>query len=498
MKLIELIKDVEYELIQGNLDLEIKDICYDSRKASVDKAFVALTGFRLDGHDYINNAIELGCKCIIVEKNMDVNKDITVIKLNNTRVDLSKISRTLFNYPDLELTTVAITGTKGKTTTSSMIKKILDDNGYYSGLIGTMGVFYKDKYYHTVNTSPESYDVFKYMRSMLDNGIKYLVMEVSSQSLKLNRWSNIVFDYAVFTNLSLDHVGDDEHPDFEDYKYCKSKLFKQAKKGIFNIDSEYFDYMTKNATCEIITFGKNELSNYRLVNSKNIIDNGYVGIEMNINGKIKDNLKVSIPGYFTAYNALAAISVCDLIGINIENIKKSLYNVSVKGRLEPVNISNKFSILIDYAYQGIAMENVLTTIKESNPKRIVTVFGCGGNRSKQRRYDTGEVSGKYADLSILTSDNPRYENNDDIIKDILIGMKKTDGKYIIINDRKEAIRYAIKNAFDGDIILILGKGHEDYQEINGVRYPFDERVIIKDIISELTNEEKKRLGIIEV
>ena len=495
MKLIDLLKDVSYDLVQGNLEIEVEDIAYDSRKVNDKTAFVALKGFRVDGHDYIDKALELGCKVIIVCDDVNVSEDVTVVRLEDTRIDLSKISRTLFGYPDKEMTTIAITGTKGKTTTSSMVKKILDDSGKSCGLIGTMGVFYKDKYYHTVNTSPESYDVFKYMREMLDNGVKHLVMEISSQSLKLKRWSNVIFDYAVFTNLSLDHVGDDEHESFEDYMYCKSLLFKQAKVGIFNIDSEYFEYMSKDASCDIYTFGYNDNSNYKLVSTKNILESGFMGIEMVTDGKVKDVFKVSIPGNFTAYNTIACISICDMLGIDISVVKKSLENIFVKGRLEPVRISNKFSLLIDYAYQGIAMDNVLSTIKQSNPKRIVTVFGCGGNRSRQRRFDCGEVSGKYADLSILTADNPRYEDNNDIIKDILVGMEKTDGEYVIISDRKEAIKYSIVNAEEGDVILVLGKGHEDYQEINGVRHDFDERVVIRDIIEELSKEEKEKLGI---
>lgn len=496
MKLRELLRDVEYELVNGNLELEVNDIAYDSRKVKEGIAFVAMKGFRVDGHDYIDKAIENGTKCIIVENDVKVSDDITVVKLKDTRTDLSKLARTLFGYPDKEMTTIAITGTKGKTTISTMIKKILDDSGNQAGLIGTMGVFYKDKFYHTVNTSPESYDVFKYMREMLDNGIKHLVMEVSSQSLKLKRWSNVIFDYAIFTNLSLDHVGDDEHDSFEDYKYCKSLLFKQCKTGIFNLDSEYYLDMVRDVTCDIYTFGKSEEAQYRIGKVKNVMSGGFVGIEMSVSGKTQKNFRVSIPGLFTAYNAGAAIAVCDIMGISMDSIAKSLENVSVKGRMESVNISNKFSVLIDYAYQGIAMENVLSTMKEANPKRIVTVFGCGGNRSRQRRFDCGEVSGKYSDLSILTADNPRYENNDDIIKDILVGMNKTDGKYVIISDRKEAIKEAIVKAQDGDVILILGKGHEDYQEIEGVRYPFDERVIIREILDELSNEDRMRLGII--
>ena len=347
-----------------------------------------------------------------------------------------------------------------------------------------------------MNTSPESYDVFKYMREMLDHGVHYLVMEVSSQSLKLKRWVNVIFDYAIFTNLSLDHVGTDEHESFNDYKYCKSLLFKQCKVGIFNLDSEYATDMMDGTTCDKYYYGKDNGANYRLVECSNVIKNGFTGIEMKTDGKIKDTFMVSILGTFTAYNALAAISICDLLGISISDMKRALEVVKVKGRMESVPVSSKFSVVIDYAYQGIAMENVLKTVRESKPSRIVTVFGCGGNRSRQRRFDCGEISGKYSDFSILTADNPRYEDNGKIIEDILLGMKKTDGKYTIIDNRKEAIRYSIENAKDGDVILILGKGHEDYQEINGVRYPFDERVIIKEIIDEMSEEKKKELGII--
>lgn len=496
MKLRELLKDVSYELVQGDLDLEVSDIAYDSRKVKEKTLFVAMKGFRVDGHDYIEKAIENGSKCVIVEDDVKVSGDITVVKLSDTRVDLSKLSRTLFGYPDKEMTTIAITGTKGKTTISTMIKKILDDSGKTCGLIGTMGVFYKDKYYHTMNTSPESYDVFKYMREMLDNGVNYLVMEISSQSLKLKRWSNVIFDYAVFTNLSLDHVGDDEHDSFEDYKYCKSLLFKQAKVGLFNIDNEHSGDMMKGASCSAYTYGYNDKADYVIKSATNVMTGGFVGIELETGGKLDGKFRVSIPGLFTAYNAGAAIVIASMLGIDIDSISRSLEDVSVKGRMESVKVSNKFSVLIDYAYQGIAMENVLSTIKISNPKRIVTVFGCGGNRSKQRRFDCGEVSGKYADLSIITSDNPRYEKNEDIVNDILVGMNKTSGKYVIIHDRREAIREALVNAEEGDVILILGKGHETYQIVEGVEYPFDERIIIKEIIESLNNEEKIRLGII--
>jgi UDP-N-acetylmuramoyl-L-alanyl-D-glutamate--2,6-diaminopimelate ligase len=493
MKLKEILKDCKYNVIQGSTDIDISEIAYDSRNVEEGNLFVALSGFIVDGHDYIDMAIESGAIAIICEKSIQLDRNVTIIQVSDSRRTLATISRTFYGNPDLELTTIGITGTKGKTTTSWTIMKILEESGRSAGVIGTMGVFFKDRYYHTVNTSPESYDVYKYMREMINAGVKYLVMEVSSQSLKLHRWEDMIFDYGVFTNLSLDHVGKDEHDSYDDYVYCKSLLFQQCRSGVFNLDDGEYDKMTANFNGDIHTFGRSRKADLRLVSCKNIIDAGFIGIEMEVEGTINDTFRVSIPGNFNAYNMMCAISVCNLLSVDVDDMKKTLSHISVKGRLEPIKVSDRFNVLIDYAYQGIAMENVIKTIREANPKRIVVVFGCGGNRSKQRRYDCGEIAGTLADYSILTADNPRYENNDDIIDDILSTLKPTGGKYIVIPDRRDAIKYSIVNAEDGDVIMILGKGHEDYQEINGVRYPFDERVVIKDILDNLTDEERAKL-----
>ena len=492
MVLRDVLKDIKYEVFSGNLDVSINEIAYDSRCVTDGVMFVALTGFMVDGHDYIDKAIDNGASVIMVEKDIDIsNKDVTVVKVDNTRRSLATVSRAFYGYPDKELTTIGITGTKGKTTTSWTIMKILEESGNKCGCIGTMGVFIGDKYYHTKNTSPEAYDVYKYMREMLNDGIKYLVMEVSSQSLMLHRWDDMIFDYSIFTNLSLDHVGKDEHDSYEDYANCKSRLFKQSKVGIFNIDDKEYGRMTKDFTGKLYTYGVSDRADLQLISSKNIIEPGFIGIDMEVKGIVNDTFRVSIPGNFNAYNMMGAIFVTHLLSIDINSIKNTLSHISVKGRLEPVKVSDKFNVLIDYAYQGIAMENVIKTIREANPKRIVVVFGCGGNRSKQRRYDCGKVASRYADYSILTADNSRYEDVNDIIKDILSTFEGDN--YKIIPDRKEAIKYSIVNAREGDVIMILGKGHEDYQEINGVRYPFDERVIIRDILDNLTEEEKKNL-----
>ena len=492
MKLRDLLKDCEYELISGDLDVYVNEIAYDSRHVVDGVMFVALTGFMVDGHDYIDNAIGNGASVIMVEKDVDIdNKEVTVVKVVNTRRSLATVSRVFYGYPDKELVTIGITGTKGKTTTSWTIMKILEESSNKCGCIGTMGVFIGDKHYHTKNTSPEAYDVYKYMREMIDDGMKYLVMEVSSQSLKLHRWDDMIFDYSIFTNLSLDHVGKDEHESYEDYVNCKSRLFKQSKVGIFNIDDKEFGRMTDGFKGDLYTFGDSDKADLQLVESKNIIEPGFIGIDMSVKGVINESFRVSLPGKFNAYNMMGAIFITYLLGVSVDSIGKTLNHIAVKGRLESISVSDKFSVLIDYAYQGVAMENVIKTIREANPSRIVVVFGCGGNRSKQRRYDCGRVASMYADFSIITSDNPRYEDNEDIVKDILSTFKGNN--YKVISDRKEAIKYSIVNAKAGDVIMILGKGHESYQEINGVSYPFDERIIIKEILSELTDDEKKNL-----
>ncbi len=494
MKLKDLLKDCKYKVLQGSLDIEIKDIAYDSRNVRPGFLFVAVKGFMVDGHSYISKAIANGAIAVVTEKEFHLEEEnVTIIRMKDTRRKLAMLSRTFFDYPDKEITTIGITGTKGKTTTSWTIMKMLEESGRSAGVIGTMGIFFNDKYYHTINTSPEAYDVYKYMREMIKDGIQYFIMEVSSQSLKLHRWEDMIFDYGIFTNLSLDHVGKDEHESYDEYVYCKSLLFQQSRHGIFNLDDVEYENMIANFHGDKHTYGRNSLADLRLVDCKNVIDSGFIGIEMSVEGIIEDTFRVSIPGNFNAYNMMCVLSLGYLLQVDIDSIKKTLSHISVKGRLEPVAVSDKFSVLIDYAYQGIAMENVLMTIREAKPKRIVVIFGCGGNRSKQRRYDCGKVAGELADMSILTADNPRYEDNEEIINDILSTLKPTKGEYIVIPDRKEAIKYGIVHAKEGDVVMILGKGHEDYQEIHGVRYPFDERAIIQEILDNLTEEERKNL-----
>lgn len=475
MKLIKILSGIKYEVVKGDIEIEVNNISYDSRKVGKEDAFICLVGASVDGHDYIEKAIESGANTIIVQKDINIDSDVTVIKLEDTRKSLSRLAINYFDNPSSELTTIAITGTKGKTTTSFMIKNILEEDNKKVGVIGTMGVFFGDKHYSTVNTTPESYDIQKYLREMVNDGVKYLVMEVSSQALKVGRVDGMMFDYGVFTNLSEDHIGDNEHKDMEEYIYCKSLLFKMCKNGIFNIDDIHYNEMIKDCTCKVYTFGHNKEANLVIDKVELLRKEHFIGLEMKTSGIVNDVFLVNTPGEFSAYNSACAIIVTTLLGCNIDSIKDALSKVAVRGRVEIVPVSKKYTVIIDYAHNGVSTESILTTMRKYNPKRIVSLFGCGGNRSKDRRYDMGEVSGKYADLSILTEDNSRYEDVNDIINDIEVGIKKTDGKYIKIPDRREAIKYAIDNAEEGDIILILGKGHETYQEKNGERTHFDDR-----------------------
>ena len=485
MKLNNILNNIEYEIIKGNLDININDICYDSRKVSEGSLFVALVGSSSDGHDYIDMAISKCATAIVTQKDVEVNDDITVIKVSDTRRTLSRLAINYYGNPSSEMTMIGITGTKGKTTTASMIRNILIEDNKCAGIIGTLGITFNEKNYSTVNTTPESLELQKYLREMADSGIKYVVMEVSSQALKVGRVDGMTFDYGVFTNLTRDHIGENEHADMEEYAYCKSLLFSMCKNGIFNIDDKYYNDMIKNSTCNIYTFGHNKESDLVIDNIKLLRRENFIGIEVNTKGIINDTFLVNTPGEFSAYNSVCAIMITNHIGCSIDSIKTALSKVAVKGRMEIIPVSDKYSVIIDYAHNGISIKSVLETIRAYNPKRIVSLFGCGGNRSCDRRYEMGEISGNLSDLTIVTEDNSRFESVYDIMNDIEIGLSKTNGEYIKIADRTAAIKYALDNAVEGDIILLLGKGHETYQEKEGTRTHYDEREVIKDIIKEM-------------
>ena len=485
MKLTKLLERLDYEVLQGSDEIEITEFTNDSRKEMHEgSAFVCIKGAVFDGHDYVADMAAKGASAVIVERDVEAPEGLTVIKVADTRYAQALASAAYFGYPADELKVIGITGTKGKTTTTYMVKSILEGVGHKVGLIGTIESIIGDEVIPSKNTTPESFTIHEYFRKMVDTGCDCVVMEVSSQGLMLHRTAGIPFEIGIFTNLGEDHIGPNEHADFEDYKRCKGLLFKQCKLGIANVDDAHFADVFKEATCKVETFGFSENADLRATDVELVSTPGHLGVSYKASGLMNFDVEIDIPGTFSVYNSLTAIAVCSHFEVPAEKIAAALKTAKVKGRIEMVKVSEEFTLMIDYAHNAMSLESLLTTLKEYNPKRLVCLFGCGGNRSKARRYEMGEVSGNLADLTIITSDNPRFEEPQDIINDIKIGIGKTEGQYVEIIDRKEAIRYAIDHAEVGDVIVLAGKGHEDYQEIKGVKYDMDERVLIAEVVKE--------------
>lgn len=487
MKLINLLKGFAYQCLQGNIEREITGVVYDSRKVTEGCLFICIKGANFDGHEFAKAVVEKGAKVLIVSKPVqDVEtEDVTVIQVENTRYAMAFISAAYFGHPAKKLKVIGITGTKGKTTTTYLVKSILENAGYKVGLIGTIETIIGEKHIHALNTTPESYVLQEYFAQMVEAGLDTVVMEVSSQALMLHRTQGFVFDYGIFTNLEPDHIGPNEHSSFEEYMACKGLLFKQCKVGIVNGDDKHCKQVVEGHTCELETFGMNADCMLRAENMQLVDKPSELGVAFEVKGLMDFAVEVPTPGRFSVYNALTAIAICRHFKVQEADIQKALLSAKVKGRIEMVKVSDDFTLLIDYAHNAMALESLLSTLKEYHPNRLVCLFGCGGNRAKSRRFEMGEVSGKLADLTIITSDNPRFEEPQDIIEDIKTGIQKTTGAYVEIADRKEAIRYAITHGQKGDIVVLAGKGHEDYQEIKGVKYPMDERDLIADILAEL-------------
>lgn len=484
MKLSQLIQDMQYEVLTGSIDTEVTTLVYDSRKVEKGSVFVCISGSVRDAHEFIPDVVSKGAAAVVVEKDVEPLEGVTYIKVSDSRLVLACMSAAYFGHPAKKLKTIGITGTKGKTTTTYMVKSILESAGIKTGLIGTIESIVGEKRIPSANTTPESYRVQELFAEMVDAGLDAVVMEVSSQALMLHRVSGFMFDIGVFTNLEPDHIGENEHKDFADYMHCKSLLFQQCKLGIFNGDSEHLEGILKGHTCEVETFGYGRQNDLVAENVELKKEHGALGVRYHVSGLMDFDVEVNVPGSFSVYNSLTAIAICHHFGVDEEKIKHALFHVSVKGRIEIVPVTKRYTIMIDYAHNAMSLESLLTTLKKYEPGRLVCLFGCGGNRAKSRRYEMGEVSSKLADLTVVTSDNPRNEDPMDIINDILVGVHKADGAYVTIPDRKEAIAYCMKNALDGDIVVLAGKGHEDYQEICGVKHHMDERELIADIIKE--------------
>ena len=483
MKLVDLLKKLKYTCVQGTVDVDITTVIYDSRKVESGSLFICIKGAVADGHRFAEMAVNKGASALVVEDDVTVPENVTVIRVEDSRYALACISAEYFGNPADKLKVIGITGTKGKTTTTYLVKSILDSAGHKCGLVGTIETIIGDKVIKASNTTPESYVLQDYFKQMVDCGCDCVVMEVSSQGLMLHRTAGFTFEIGIFTNIEPDHIGPHEHKDFNDYLHCKSLLFKQCRHGIVNIDDKHADYIINNASCDIVTYGFSEKADFRAANTKLVSGKGYLGIDYDLQGKENMRVEIDLPGKFSVYNSLTAIAICSYFGIDSNTICDALKDAKVKGRIEMIKVSDDFTLMIDYAHNAMSLESLLTTLREYNPTRLVCLFGCGGDRSRDRRFSMGEVSGKLADLSVITSDNPRTEEPLAIIDDILVGIRKTTGKYTVIPDRRKAIEWVIHNGQPGDIIVLAGKGHEDYQEINGVKHHLDEREVIAQVLA---------------
>ena len=488
MKLLDLIEEIETLARPADMDPErnIASICHDSRRADRNCIFVCIKGAVDDGHLYARSAYDRGCRTFVAERELpELEADATVFLVPDTRVALAQLSARFFGYPSRELFVIGITGTKGKTTTALMIYHILNACGLPCGYIGSNGIDYGDFHGDTPNTTPESYALQMFMREMAAVGVRYLVMEVSSQALYQHRVHGIDFDLCLFTNLSEDHIGGHEHPDFDHYKNCKKTLFSDygAKKLIYNADDPFGLEMMSAAPADaqIRSYATDAAADYRATEATLFRRPDCLGVTFRyLCGGIDREATLKIPGKFNVYNALAAIAVCRECGLSHERILQAMPDIYIKGRFELVQALPYATFIIDYAHNRVSLTSALETLRLYEPKRLICLFGSVGGRTQGRRAELGSVGAALADLCILTSDNPDAEDPEKIIDDIASQFTTGSCPYIRIPDRAEALRYAISIAREGDVFLLAGKGHETYQLIFGQKLPFSERAILTE------------------
>lgn len=496
MILKKLLKGFDFKLLKenclddnddSNLNLDVCDIIYDSRKVKPGCVFVCLIGTKFDGHCFVKQAIERGAVAIVASHKVDtfIPSNISLILVNDTRYALACMSVEFFSNPSKELTTIAITGTKGKTTTCAMIKTILDKSGVPCGSIGTLGIIFKDQVFKSSNTTPESYEIQQCLRMMVDSGCKTVVMETSSLGLKTHRCAGIHFDYAIFTNFSRDHISEEEHSNLEDYKFSKSLLFRNCDVALVNIDDPAYKDILKAHNCKVLSYSFNELSaDYKASDIRTIKKSSTPYIKFSLQKPFKTDIELSIFGKFNAYNALAALAVCNELKVPTKFILSGLLDTKVKGRTEVIPVPGNFVLVIDYAHTDLSLKNILSSLRESyHPKKLICMFGAAGSRDKYRRYGMGEVAGTLADLSVITEEDPREEDVNNIIKDIQDAISKTSGKSVAIPNRKEAIQYCLKIAQEGDVVLLAGKGQENFQDKKGVIYHFNDMEIVQEFFN---------------
>ncbi len=490
MLLSELMKVIDYTEVINRTGIDpqgvdIISLCSDSRKVFSDSLFVCISGALNDGHEYAYNAYTRKCRIFVTERHIKLPDDAFIIITKNTRLALARLSAAFFGYPADKLTVIGITGTKGKTTTSLLIYNILEANGIPAGYIGSNGITYGAHQINTVNTTPESYDIHEYMKKMVDSGIKVVVMEVSSQALKMGRVHGIKFNISVFTNLSPDHIGEFEHADFDEYKNCKRMLFTDygTEYIVYNADDEYANEIIGGNRCPkaSISGGGDKNADYSAESITFFRAPGKIAVNFICNGRDGSHpVSLSFPGDFSVYNGLTAIAVCRRLGLEIEEIIEAMRSIRIKGRFETYELPNGATVVIDYAHNGVSLKAALAALRNYGPTRLICLFGSVGGRTRMRRAELGLVASRDADFCILTSDNPDNESPWSIIGEIASYFTAGTAPYVAIPDRRKAIEYALQNSKQGDIILLAGKGHETYQLVCGVRENFCEADIVAE------------------
>ena len=477
MYLSELIRGTS--IVLHGADTDITDIGYNSRKVVPGSVFCCIVGLNFDGHNFAEQAVANGAAALLVERELPI--DVPQLITDDARKGMALISAAFFGHPEREMRLVGVTGTNGKTTTTYMVKSIAEQAGMKVGIIGTIRNMIGTESLYTERTTPESVDLYRLLRLMADRSVDLVVMEVSSHALDQNRVYGLPFDVGLFTNLTQDHL--DYHKTFENYLQAKKKLFYASKQAVINADDPYSARMSEGLTCPVTTFGVRDKADIAGSN----IDITTRGVVFDLHTPSGDiRIDLPIPGLFSVFNAMGSVGAALALGLSLQQIKSGLeIMTSVSGRLESVPTGRDFSVFIDYAHTPDALENVLKTVREFAKSRILCVFGCGGDRDRAKRPIMGEIGGRYSDLVIITSDNPRSEEPMSIIDSIEEGIRRTGTHYTVIENRREAIRYALAEAGSDDIVLIAGKGHENYQEINGKRYRFDDKETVKELLAEM-------------
>jgi len=483
MKLRELIVDMPYLLdTRGNMDVELASVTSNSREKVEKGLFFCIPGARFDAHNYAPQAIGNGCVALVVERYLDI--DVPQVRVSNARAAMSRMAAAFYGHPARGMKLVGITGTKGKTTSTYMLKAILEKAGHKCGLIGTTGNMIGDRLLKGSLTTPDPIDLQRTLRLMADEGVEYVTMEISAHAIDMHRLDGLTFEVGCYTNLSQDHL--DYFHSMENYFETKKKFFTtgMVRNATVNVDEETSEGLLSALEIPCLTYGICAPADL-FARDIEITEDG-VSFEVQLQGMHPLQVNLMMTGMFNVYNAMAAASCAMVLGISAEDIKAGLEGMpSVPGRIEMLPTGTPYRVILDYSHVPDALMNILTTVRQFAKARVIALFGCGGDRDQGKRPMMGEIGGKLADLSILTSDNPRTEDPMKILEAIEAGIKPTGGEYVVIENRREAIRYAMEIAEAGDIIVLAGKGHETYQEINGVKYPFDEKVVVQELLEEL-------------